>query len=75
MLEAAAITNPKGTTGGVTFFGQFIDHDLTLDTEPQPTDTVAVEGLLNARSFPFDLDSVYGGGPSRARSSTTATSS
>ena len=39
MLEPAAINNPKGTTGGVTFFGQFIDHDLTLDTEAQPTDT------------------------------------
>src|SRR5258705_12041717 len=47
MLEPAAINNPKGTTGGVTFFGQFIDHDLTLDTQPQPTDTVNVEGLLN----------------------------
>ena len=63
---APAIPNPKGTTGGVTFFGQFIDHDLTLDTEPQPTDTVNVEGLLNARSFPFDLDSVYGGGPKQS---------
>jgi hypothetical protein len=66
MLEAAAIANPKGTTGGITFFGQFIDHDLTLDTEPQPTDTVDVEGLLNARSFPFDLDSLYGGGPKQS---------
>jgi hypothetical protein len=66
MREATAIANPKGTTAGVTFFGQFIDHDLTLDTEPQPTDTVNVEGLLNARSFPFDLDSVYGGGPKQS---------
>ena len=31
-----AIANPKGTTAGITFFGQFIDHDLTLDTLPQP---------------------------------------
>ncbi len=66
MLESTAIPNPKGTTGGITFFGQFIDHDLTLDTEPQPTDTVNIEGLLNARSFPFDLDSVYGGGPKQS---------
>ncbi|WP_457148362.1 peroxidase family protein [Mycobacterium sp. URHB0021] len=62
MLEEVAIANPKGTTAGITFFGQFIDHDLTLDNEPQPTDTVDVEGLVNGRSFAFDLDSVYGGG-------------
>ena len=58
--------NPKGTTAGVTFFGQFIDHDLTLDNQPQPTDTVDVEGLVNGRSFAFDLDSVYGGGPKQS---------
>ena len=66
MLEEAAIANPKGTTAGITFFGQFIDHDLTLDNEPPPTDTVDVEGLVNGRSFAFDLDSVYGGGPKKS---------
>ena len=66
MLEADAIDNPKGTTAGVTFFGQFIDHDLTLDNQPQPTDTVDVEGLVNGRSFALDLDSVYGGGPKQS---------
>ena len=66
MLEADAIDNPKGTTAGVTFFGQFIDHDLTLDNEPQPTDTVDVEGLVNGRTFALDLDSVYGGGPKQS---------
>ncbi len=66
MLEEDATDNPKGTTAGITFFGQFIDHDLTLDNEPQPSDTVDVEGLVNGRSFAFDLDSVYGGGPKRS---------
>ena len=66
MLEEVATDNPKGTTAGITFFGQFIDHDLTLDNEPQPTDTVDVEGLVNGRSFAFDLDSVYGGGPKKS---------
>ena len=66
MLEQVATDNPKGTTAGITFFGQFIDHDLTLDNEPQPTDTVDVEGLVNGRSFAFDLDSVYGGGPKKS---------
>jgi len=66
MLETQAIDNPKGTTAGITFFGQFIDHDLTLDNEPPPTDTVDVEGLVNGRTFAFDLDSVYGGGPKKS---------
>jgi Animal haem peroxidase len=62
MLEAGAIANPKGTTGGITFFGQFIDHDLTLDTLPQPDAAVDPTTLVNGRTFAFDLDSVYGGG-------------
>ena len=66
MLEEEAIDNPKGTAAGITFFGQFIDHDLTLDNEPQPTERVDVEGLVNGRSFAFDLDSVYGGGPEKS---------
>ena len=64
MLEGAAIANPKGTTAGITFFGQFIDHDLTLDTLPQPDSSVDPTTLVNGRTFAFDLDSVYGGGPS-----------
>ncbi len=64
MQEGAAIANPKGTTAGITFFGQFIDHDLTLDTLPQPDSSVDPTTLVNGRTFAFDLDSVYGGGPS-----------
>lgn len=63
MLGEGPTENPKGTGAGLTFFGQFIDHDLTLDAEPPPTDTVDVDGLVNGRTFAFDLDSVYGGGP------------
>jgi Animal haem peroxidase len=47
-----------------TYFGQFVDHDLTLDTSPSPTTTVDPTTLKNGRTFKFDLDSVYGGGPS-----------
>jgi len=46
-----------------TYFGQFVDHDLTLDTSPSPTTTVDPTTLKNGRTFKFDLDSVYGGGP------------
>lgn len=46
-----------------TTLGQFIDHDLTLDTLPQPAEPVDPTDLLNSRTFRFDLDNVYGGGP------------
>ena len=64
--QGVAIANPKGTTGGITFFGQFIDHDLTLDTLPQPDAPVDPTTLVNGRTFAFDLDSVYGGGSSKS---------
>ena len=52
---------------GYTYFGQFVDHDLTFDTtsslkplseEPQQ------QNPSNLRSPRFDLDCVYGAGPS-----------
>ncbi len=58
--------NNDGITAGFTYLGQFIDHDLTLDTEPQPTDSVDPTKLVNRRTFFFDLDSVFGGGPTKS---------
>jgi Animal haem peroxidase len=50
---------------GYVFLGQFIDHDLTLDTVTG-FDRLAVRGELeNARTPELDLDCVYGGGPER----------
>jgi Animal haem peroxidase len=50
---------------GFTYVGQLIDHDLTLDPRPDdlttPTDPYS---LQNFRTPAFDLDSVYGAGPS-----------
>jgi hypothetical protein len=58
-------TNPDNTThtAGVTFFGQFMDLDITFDgrsTLGVPTDPYAT---LNAHPAAFDLDIVYGLGP------------
>src|SRR5215510_6166474 len=50
-------------TAGVTFFGQFLDHDMTFDLTSRlgfPTQPLRSH---NARTPFFDLDSVYGGGP------------
>jgi len=54
--------NP-GIPSGFTYTGQFLDHDLTLDASPVPTDTEDPTQVPNGRTFAFDLDSVYGGGP------------
>ncbi len=69
MLEENDPDDPAGDSempAGYTYFGQFIDHDITLDTT---TDLGhAIHGdyeLQNARTPDLDLDSVYGGGPAR----------
>lgn len=48
---------------GFTYLGQFVDHDLTLDTSPSPTEPVDFTQFVNNRTFKFDLDQVYGDGP------------
>ncbi|GAB3407298.1 heme peroxidase family protein [Flindersiella endophytica] len=60
-----SLNNPDNTThtAGTTFVGQFLDHDLTFDTtSPLGVPTVP-ESSPNSRTPAFDLDSVYGGGP------------
>jgi hypothetical protein len=57
--------NPNNPThtAGTTFFGQFIDHDITFDTASPlgtPTDP---SSSANSRTPSLDLDSVYGAGP------------
>ena len=48
---------------GVTYVGQFIDHDLTRDPRPDDLTTpIDPFSLPNARTPAFDLDSLYGGG-------------
>src|SRR5215213_1305385 len=50
-------------TGGYTFFGQFIDHDMTRDTTPLALAKKDPRGALNFDTPFFDLGSVYGRGP------------
>jgi Animal haem peroxidase len=50
-------------TAGLTFFGQFIDHDMTFDTTSRLGKPTNPRTAPNARSAYFDLDSVYGDGP------------
>jgi hypothetical protein len=68
--------NTGAMGSALTYWGQFIDHDMTLDLEPQPTaffgrsgagvllDDDNAQPVQDFESFRFDLSSVYGGGPS-----------
>ncbi|MEX0350346.1 MAG: peroxidase family protein [Paracoccaceae bacterium] len=48
---------------GYTYFGQFIDHDITFDPTPLMMRRSDPNGLLNFRTPRLDLDNVYGRGP------------
>ncbi|MCH8178758.1 MAG: peroxidase [Proteobacteria bacterium] len=54
--------NPN-MTAGVTFFGQFLDHDITLDKKSPLNQVVSPSRTVNFRTAAFDLDSLYGNGP------------
>ena len=51
-------------TAGATFMGQFLDHDMTFDTTSRLGLPTNPHIAPNARRPFFDLDSVYGDGPS-----------
>lgn len=53
----------SGITAGYTYFGQFIDHDITFDPASSLQKQNDVDGLVDFRTPRLDLDSVYGRGP------------
>ena len=48
---------------GMTFFGQFVDHDVTLDTTSAIGTAIDPRSIRNVRTPNLDLDCVYGDGP------------
>jgi hypothetical protein len=58
----AKLDNPK-IPSGYTYFGQFVDHDLTFDPVSSLQRDNDPDALVDFRSPRFDLDSVYGSGP------------
>ena len=63
-----SLRNPDNPsmTAGMTFFGQLLDHDITLDLRSRLLDRAQPERTVNFRSPAFDLDMVYGDGPERS---------
>lgn len=60
-----SVDNPDNPdmTAGMTFLGQFLDHDMTLDITSSLEQQVDPEMIRNFRNPTFGLDSVYGQGP------------
>lgn len=46
-----------------TYFGQFVDHDVTFDITPLSTNLANIANRKNFRDPSLALDSVYGAGP------------
>jgi hypothetical protein len=61
--------NPDNETipAGFTFFGQFVDHDLTFDPTSILERQNDPEAIENFRTPAFELDNVYGSGPRVSR--------
>jgi hypothetical protein len=57
------LNTSKRLFAGFTFIGQFMDHDITLDTTPFDQQQQDPDAKVNFRTPRYDLDSVYGGGP------------
>jgi len=63
--KSDADSRDSNVPAGYTFFGQFVDHDITFDTVSSLDKPILDIDSENARSATLDLDSVYGGGPDR----------
>lgn len=55
--------NDSNIPAGYTYFGQFVDHDITLDISSDINASTDATSINNMRSPTLDLDNVYGRGP------------
>ena len=61
--NAGADRTHPSISAGYTYWGQFIDHDLTFDPASSLQKTNDPNGLIDYRTPRFDLDNLYGRGP------------
>jgi hypothetical protein len=62
-IDAPSHDNPR-IPAGYTYLGQFIDHDITFDPMSELQKRNDPDALVDFRTPRFDLDSLYGSGPS-----------
>lgn len=48
---------------GYTYFGQFVDHDISFDPSPISVDRADIAAMEDFRTPALDLDCLYGRGP------------
>lgn len=63
ITEAEPVDENLTIPAGYTYFGQFIDHDITFDPTPLNASDIDSGALVDFRSPALDLDNVYGRGP------------
>ena len=61
-LSANNPNNPR-MTAGMTFLGQFVDHDMTFDPTSSLERQADPEQITNFRTPTLSLDNLYGSGP------------
>ena len=62
-MRDAGLKNQNTAPAGITYFGQFIDHDLTQDTTMLGERDVEPHAVRNYRIPRLDLELIYGQGP------------
>ncbi|MCB8836543.1 peroxidase family protein [Aurantimonas sp. VKM B-3413] len=65
LADSMKTSTPKdgAAEAGMTFFGQFVDHDITLDAQSAIGTKLDPRSIRNVRTPSLDLDNVYGDGP------------
>lgn len=64
MAHPSRASGPDSSVpAGYTYFGQFIDHDITLDVSSSLDAVTDARNINNMRTPALDLDSLYGRGP------------
>lgn len=66
MMRDIGVAHGETADAGLTYFGQFIDHDLTYDVTPLGARNVEPTKIRNFRTPRLDLELIYGGGPERS---------
>jgi hypothetical protein len=63
ITETESVDENPSIPAGYTYFGQFIDHDLTFDPTPLTESENDLAALEDFRTPALDLDCLYGSGP------------